>query len=60
MSKSETMTRNTGTAGESDALSDKELETVAGGDPNTTAGLYFLRWLLAHGGNRPVPPPPDP
>ena len=59
MSKSETST-DTGTAGEPDAWTDKELEAVAGGDPSTAAGLQFFSWLLQHSGYRLPPRPPAP
>ena len=60
MSKSETMTTDTGTAGEPAALRDEELEAVAGANPTTAASTQFFCWLLQHSGYRFPPPPPDP
>ena len=58
MNKSESMTTETGTAGQADALTHKELDAVSGGDPTTTAQMHFLRWFAVH---TSLPPPaPDP
>jgi hypothetical protein len=55
MSKSETT--DTGAAGEPDALTDKVLEAVAGGDPATAASARYLAFLIQYSGGRAVPPP---
>ena len=60
MSKSEIMTTDTGKAGEPDALTDKELDAVAGGNPTTAATIQAMVFNFQYHGVRFPPPAPDP
>jgi hypothetical protein len=61
MSKSETTTTDTGTAGEPRRrLTDKELDAVAGGFPGNQAASRWYAFLQQYSGGRPVPRAPDP
>jgi hypothetical protein len=62
MSKSETKTTDTGTAGEPRGrrLTDKELDAAAGGFPGDQAASRWFAFLQQYSGGRYIPRAPDP